>query len=58
MDHDLFPVICRVPALPVKNLTGSGPVHPALAGTAQHLVHFSVNHFIGMTETTFITFTA
>lgn len=22
----------RVPALPVKNLTGSGPVHPALAG--------------------------
>lgn len=27
-----FSSACRVPALPVKNLTGSGPVHPALAG--------------------------
>uniref|UniRef100_A0A8C6ZW55 E3 ubiquitin-protein ligase n=1 Tax=Nothoprocta perdicaria TaxID=30464 RepID=A0A8C6ZW55_NOTPE len=25
-------VPCRVPALPVKNLNGTGPVHPALAG--------------------------
>lgn len=25
---------CSVPALPVKNLTGSGPFHPALAGQA------------------------
>lgn len=28
----LFYFSCSVPALPVKNLTGSGPVHPALAG--------------------------
>ncbi|NXM11139.1 DTX1 ligase, partial [Ploceus nigricollis] len=26
------PSPCRVPALPVKNLNGTGPVHPALAG--------------------------
>lgn len=25
----------RVPALPVKNLNGTGPVHPALAGEVQ-----------------------
>lgn len=25
----------RVPALPVKNLNGTGPVHPALAGEIQ-----------------------
>lgn len=25
----------RVPALPVKNLNGTGPVHPALAGKTQ-----------------------
>ncbi|EHA97654.1 Protein deltex-1 [Heterocephalus glaber] len=28
----LFSCPCRVPALPVKNLNGTGPVHPALAG--------------------------
>ncbi|PKK22729.1 hypothetical protein A306_00000020 [Columba livia] len=27
-----FPSLHRVPALPVKNLNGTGPVHPALAG--------------------------
>uniref|UniRef100_A0A803VS91 E3 ubiquitin-protein ligase n=1 Tax=Ficedula albicollis TaxID=59894 RepID=A0A803VS91_FICAL len=27
-----LPSPCRVPALPVKNLNGTGPVHPALAG--------------------------
>ncbi|KFP19354.1 E3 ubiquitin-protein ligase DTX1, partial [Egretta garzetta] len=27
-----IPSPCRVPALPVKNLNGTGPVHPALAG--------------------------
>ncbi|NWH84627.1 DTX1 ligase, partial [Aegithalos caudatus] len=27
-----LPCPCRVPALPVKNLNGTGPVHPALAG--------------------------
>ncbi len=51
MDHCLFPVIFRVPALPVKNLTGSGPVHPALAGTTpQDQIHFSVKNFISMTN--------
>lgn len=29
---DIPAVSCRVPALPVKNLNGTGPVHPALAG--------------------------
>lgn len=28
----LFSSPLRVPALPVKNLNGTGPVHPALAG--------------------------
>lgn len=34
-------ISCRVPALPVKNLTGSGPLHPALAGEIKidHIEH-------------------
>lgn len=30
--RSLFSSPLRVPALPVKNLNGTGPVHPALAG--------------------------
>lgn len=33
-----------VPALPVKNLTGSGPVHPALAGHTVLNTHICVYH--------------
>lgn len=32
INHQPILFSCRVPALPVKNLTGSGPLHPALAG--------------------------
>ncbi|XP_009884391.1 PREDICTED: E3 ubiquitin-protein ligase DTX1 [Charadrius vociferus] len=32
MDGNNTPRGCGVPALPVKNLNGTGPVHPALAG--------------------------
>lgn len=34
-DCSLFSSLLRVPALPVKNLNGTGPVHPALAGESQ-----------------------
>lgn len=33
--YSLFSSPLRVPALPVKNLNGTGPVHPALAGEVQ-----------------------
>lgn len=32
----LFLYLYRVPTVPVKNLNGSSPVHPALAGEKQY----------------------
>lgn len=37
---------CRVPALPVKNLTGSGPVHPALAGQAASIKNHMLRKYV------------